>query len=198
MDPLTDITASSASVIPAQTPVPTPVLSDPSVPYTNDKTAANLYYDDVADPEPVSVVTDVDVSAGVYNDVADPEPAGYYTGVAGAPASLSLYDDAVADPEPAAYYDAAADPEPYGYPQAGYSAVYGDASDPEPAPAAPVVTGVYTGAGVAYDGASNSVVSGPDFYDAVADPEPAGYGPGPAYLGAADPEPGADPEYYQY
>ena len=145
---------------------------------------ASIYYDDVADPEPVSVI-----AASVYNDaLADPEPAGYYT--ASAP-GLVTYDDAVADPEPQAYYDAIADPEPYGYPGTlGY-----DASDPEPAPAAPVLAGAYSGA--AYDGASNSVVpASSDFYDAVADPEPAGYYD-PGYPGS-DPEPGADPEYYQY
>ena len=145
--------------------------SDPA--YPGD--VASVYYGDVADPEPASVYSDA---------VADPEPAGYYTALS---PGLATYDDAVADPEPQAYYDAIADPEPYGYPGGlGY-----DASDPEPAPAAPVL------AVAAYDGASNSVVpvSG-DFYDAVADPEPAGYYD-PGYLGA-DPEPGADPEYYQY
>jgi len=175
------------------------VSSDQAPTYTSDP-AASIYYDDVADPEPVSVIAAS--AASVYNDaVADPEPAGYYS----APAS---YDDAVADPEPQAYYDAiaagieydpSADPEPYGYPGAY------DASDPEPAPAAPVLaSGAYDGssnsvASSAYDGSSNSVVlqsTSSDFYDAVADPEPAGYYD-PGYPGS-DPEPGADPEYYQY
>merc|ERR1712117_83763 len=101
------------------TQVQTVTSSDPA--YPGD--VASVYYGDVADPEPASVYSDA---------VADPEPAGYYT----APSSgLTTYDDAVADPEPQAYYDAIADPEPYGYPGGlGY-----DASDPEPAPAAPVL-----------------------------------------------------------
>ena len=169
-----------------QTPGVTPavVSADPSVTYNDVQGAQSIYYDDVADPEPVSVISAASV-ASVYNDaVADPEPAGYYTGAAPAPGLTNGYDDAVADPEPQAYYDAiASDPEPYGYP----GPFSYDASDPEPAPAAPVLA-----SGVAYDGASNSV----DFYDALADPEPAGYYD-PGYPGG-DPEPGADPEYYQY
>jgi len=184
-----------------------------------------VYYDDVADPEPIGYQSDPIVT--VYSDdAADPEPLGYqsgdivtvYSDDAADPEPLgyqsgdivTVYSDDVADPEPVGYYDSVADPEPYNN-YATYAG-YNDASDPEPVPVAPVATYVnsplptyQSGAASAYY--DNNAVD-QTYYDDAADPEPSfdpysqdGYVL-PTYqsslIDSSDPEPSADPEYSPY
>jgi len=176
-------------------PEPIGYQSDPIV---------TVYSDDAADPEPLGYQSG-DIVTVYSDDVADPEPLGYQSGDI-----VTVYSDDVADPEPVGYYDSVADPEPYNN-YATYAG-YDDASDPEPVPVAPVATYVnsplptyQSGAASAYY--DNNAVD-QTYYDDAADPEPSfdpysqdGYIL-PTYqsslIDSSDPEPSADPEYSPY
>jgi len=136
------------------------------------------YYDDSADPEPTDFL-------GQYNSYDSSSVANTYTAdISYADATDNAYDDAVADPEPACFYDGSCGPagasDPvysnYDSPSPSYgdavNSVYDpyDSADPEPSAIPYSSSGSYG----QYDSADPEPDSYYGYYDS-ADPEPASY-----------------------